>query len=261
MAKKCGIYCIENTIDHKKYIGQSVDIKRRWSEHKLQLRKGIHVNSHLQRAWNKYGADVFTFTVLEECDELQLEERERYYIEFHQAVSEDLGYNMNSGGAHCSNNCRPVIDYRTGEVYPSAAHLARLLSVARQTIAIWCNERRNYMFHDEWLQLSEEERTQVQNVDWDAITQQRRYEAHKSENLSPEARRKYRQERRFNGIERNYEIYCPELDERFWGPADAKEKYGVNPRNLSSCLSGKRKHTGTHPVAGEKLTWVKVLKE
>lgn len=29
-----GIYCIENKINHKCYIGQAIDIERRWSQHK-----------------------------------------------------------------------------------------------------------------------------------------------------------------------------------------------------------------------------------
>lgn len=33
----CGIYIIRNLINNKVYIGQSVDIKRRWQEH---LRSG-----------------------------------------------------------------------------------------------------------------------------------------------------------------------------------------------------------------------------
>lgn len=32
--KKCGIYCIENLINHKKYVGLSKDIFRRWSDHR-----------------------------------------------------------------------------------------------------------------------------------------------------------------------------------------------------------------------------------
>jgi len=35
----CGIYKIENKINHKKYIGQSIDIKRRWLSHKTDSNK------------------------------------------------------------------------------------------------------------------------------------------------------------------------------------------------------------------------------
>ena len=39
---KTGIYCIENTINHKKYIGQSIDIYSRWSKHKSELNNNIN---------------------------------------------------------------------------------------------------------------------------------------------------------------------------------------------------------------------------
>ena len=50
-------------------------------------------------------------------------------------------------------------------------------------------------------------------------------------------------------------IYCPELDESFWGLQEACDKYGFTKPNISKCLNGQRKHSGRHPVTGEKLTW------
>ena len=58
-----GIYMIENLINHKVYIGQSQDIERRHKDHIRHLKHGNHDNSHLQNAWNKYGADNFRFVV------------------------------------------------------------------------------------------------------------------------------------------------------------------------------------------------------
>lgn len=50
-------------------------------------------------------------------------------------------------------------------------------------------------------------------------------------------------------------VYCPELDEEFWGLQDVYEKYGFPKPNINKCLKGERKHCGKHPVTGEKLTW------
>ena len=62
-----GIYKIENLINHKVYIGQSIDIAGRWLEHQIDLKGNRHRSRHLQFAWNKYGPENFSFEVLEEC--------------------------------------------------------------------------------------------------------------------------------------------------------------------------------------------------
>lgn len=62
---KSGIYKIENKVNGKVYIGSSNSIKRRWQKHKALLRHGKHQNSHLQAAWDKYGEDNFSFSVIE----------------------------------------------------------------------------------------------------------------------------------------------------------------------------------------------------
>lgn len=58
-----GVYSITCVNNRKVYIGQAVNIRRRWHSHKWYLRKGNHRNSHIQRAWNKYGESAFVFKV------------------------------------------------------------------------------------------------------------------------------------------------------------------------------------------------------
>lgn len=95
--KICGIYKIENLINNKKYIGQSVDIEKRLNKHKWEL--SVNRDSlHLQASYNKYGKDNFTFEIIEECNEEELDEKERYYIAFYQTLLPQYGYNLESGG-------------------------------------------------------------------------------------------------------------------------------------------------------------------
>lgn len=61
----CGIYLIYNHISEKGYIGQSVNIGRRWKEHKSQLKLNKHHCPYLQNSWNKYGAKEFSIICLE----------------------------------------------------------------------------------------------------------------------------------------------------------------------------------------------------
>lgn len=75
-----GIYRITNIINNKVYIGQSINIEDRFAHHRSSLSHNRHENEHLQRSWNKYGAQHFMFEVLEECSEEELDSKERYYI-------------------------------------------------------------------------------------------------------------------------------------------------------------------------------------
>lgn len=75
-----GIYCIENTVNNKIYIGSSKYLGKREAQHKSKLSNGSHHNIHLQKAVDKYGIEKFIFYVLEYCDIDQLFIREEYYI-------------------------------------------------------------------------------------------------------------------------------------------------------------------------------------
>ncbi len=61
-----GIYMITCTANRKRYIGSSVDVRGRWSQHKTDLRRGKHSNVHLQRCYDKHGIGQLVFEVVEE---------------------------------------------------------------------------------------------------------------------------------------------------------------------------------------------------
>ena len=92
--KICGVYCIKNNVDGKKYVGSSEDIYNRWAAHKRALNGNYHYNEHLQRAYNKHGANAFSFSILERCDKSIKFEREQYYIDNLCVCNENFGYNL-----------------------------------------------------------------------------------------------------------------------------------------------------------------------
>lgn len=103
-----GIYKIHCKGNGKIYIGSSVNIEHRWKVHLRKLRKGNHVNPHLQSSYNKYGEDSFSFSVLEAlpdgCSSHEIRDKEQHYLD-----------SMN--WSESFNICK---DSRGGEVIPEA---------------------------------------------------------------------------------------------------------------------------------------------
>ena len=87
-----GIYHILNTVNGKRYVGSSQNIQRRFAKHRYFLNHNKHWNQHLQNAWNKYGAKVFKFEVVEEVLVEQLLDVEQEHL---NKASKDMSYNMN----------------------------------------------------------------------------------------------------------------------------------------------------------------------
>lgn len=97
-----GIYRITCIPTGKIYIGSSCHPFRRWIEHRRSLRAHCHCNLHLQRAWDKYGEDAFTFEVMEFVMPWSLVEREQYWIDKLKPFSPrgfNIGVKANSGSA------------------------------------------------------------------------------------------------------------------------------------------------------------------
>jgi len=93
-----GIYCIENIINHKKYIGQAQDMYSRWKNHIWKLNNNRHHNKYLQNSWNKYGENNFKFDIVEICNSEKLNELEVYYIDKLNTYCKNNGYNLTFGG-------------------------------------------------------------------------------------------------------------------------------------------------------------------
>lgn len=92
------IYAIHNTLTGHIYIGQSVNVEKRWQEHRRYLKLERHSNRHLQRAWQRDGEDAFEFAVLETADTAEaLDEAEQFYIAYLRSCGAQL-YNFRSGG-------------------------------------------------------------------------------------------------------------------------------------------------------------------
>lgn len=151
------VYLIENKLNGKKYVGQTVrGLNERLREHIFLDHSVIH------RAIEKYGWQNFKVSVLQECStQEELNEREIYYIRKFDCMTPN-GYNVVAGGnstagykltdAHkqrlrelnsgprnprygdaCSEkskrassrkNSRPVKDLTTGIEYPSMSAAA-----------------------------------------------------------------------------------------------------------------------------------------
>lgn len=101
------IYLIQNSINDKKYIGQTIKpIQKRWNSHIYASKNGQH---SLARAMKKHGTENFSIMILEEynsTEELNMKEKE--YIEKFDTYKN--GYNDTLGG---NEGC--TIGYRHSE--------------------------------------------------------------------------------------------------------------------------------------------------
>lgn len=86
------VYCIDNLINSKQYIGTAVDHTRRWCEH-----KSGHGSKILNAAFQKYGVENFSFEVIEILPEDEAKELEILMIRVFETQAPN-GYNITLGG-------------------------------------------------------------------------------------------------------------------------------------------------------------------
>lgn len=242
----CGIYMIRNTINGKLYIGKSVNIKKRFNEHKHELRLGSHHNDYLQKAWNKYGEDAFEFIVLEECDRENLNSLEIATIA--KFASSNELYNMTDGGdgmlgrimsdetkaligAHTSHK---VILLNTRQVFSSIAQAAEQYGLTTGAIVLACcgktksagranGEALAWAKYGEFVSMSDSDIQTKISLAQDGL----KYDIK--------------------------EVVLLNTKERFCSAGDAAEAYSVHTTNIASCCRHERRYAGC--IDGVKLVW------
>lgn len=146
----CGIYKIENLINHKIYIGQSVEIEHRFQRHKCAQDDYV-----IHKALRKYGIENFSFTIIEECLPELLDEKENYWIAYYNSLIPN-GYNMILGGNHYSGLARRKaveqysLDGQYIATYESVKEAAQKTNSLETAISACCHDRRNYTNDFQW---------------------------------------------------------------------------------------------------------------
>lgn len=140
-----GIYLIENVINGHCYVGQSINIKDRWSYHKSTRfsENKTEFNYPLYRAFRKYEITNFKFTVLEEVkDKNKLTEREQYWYD-----KMNPEYNMMTPRDTSYGRSKPVyqIDKITLQIvnkYDSATEAAKANNLDSSSVSSVCRGRK-----------------------------------------------------------------------------------------------------------------------
>jgi len=93
-----GIYKITNKLNNLVYIGQAKDINRRLIAHRYAEHSpnALEYNNQIHTAMREYGIQNFIFEIIEECPVEQLNEREKYWINYYNSYRH--GYNGTEGG-------------------------------------------------------------------------------------------------------------------------------------------------------------------
>lgn len=239
----CGIYKITNMVNGKVYIGQSINIKARWKDHVNTLNRKDSHSILLQRAWNKYGEEHFSFEILELCTEDMLDEMETKYINLYDAHGN--GYNIEPGGN--KNKC---LSEETKKKIGNANRGRQHTEESKNKMSKSKIGKKNSMYgknHSEEAKrkMSEAKKGKPGRPCSDA-TKEAISRANKGRVVSDETRKKLSESHKGN-IPSNKilrSVYCMELDKMFDSPSDAAKELGVNSGNLIACCEHIRKTCG-----------------
>lgn len=122
-----GIYCIINTINNKKWIGQSWNIEKRLAKHKR-----LETSPHLRNAISKYGWNNFEKSIILILgNQEELDRCETKLIEIYNTRDRNFGYNLKEGGRggkHAEESKQKIRKNNKGKKKPKSEEHRRKIS-------------------------------------------------------------------------------------------------------------------------------------
>lgn len=224
----CGIYKIENLLNGKSYIGQSIEIEHRFAKHKC-----AKDDFYIHRAIRKYGVENFSFKILEECNLEELNEKEKYWIKYYNSLTPN-GYNMIPGGSNGAGlvKGKEIEQYDLDGIYitsyPSANQASQLTGISHGNICACCRKERNYAGEFQW---------KYKDSDKKIKTFKKITKVVKKENIIQQI------DKKTNLVIKEY----PTL-------SSAGKENKISIGNISECCQGKRNTAGGY-------RWKKIVKE
>lgn len=223
--KVAGIYKIENLINHKVYIGQSLDVYRRFVAH-INAKDITKFHNSLR----KYGYKNFSFELIKETYDLNY--WERFLVKLYKATDDRYGYNMVDGGN--SDNWGYVNDLvRKGIIkpYKMTEEQIKKRQQARFGLKVSPEGRKSLSMK---LRKYTKEHPEVvyKRVKWI-------YE------MSKDEKEEYRLKQRLASHKRK-DILCLETGEKFLSERDICSKLNISRTKLRKIIRLKESYKGFH---------------
>jgi hypothetical protein len=124
-----GVYVIRNNVTGHEYVGCSVDITKRFQNHRRDLRKGRHHSTFLQRSWDKHGQAAFTFEPVATLVHGELVDLERGIADDRCPAFNTMRADLDNGGWRHTERTRSAQRARAAALWKDPTYLANMAPV------------------------------------------------------------------------------------------------------------------------------------
>lgn len=250
MKKLGSIYKIENLVNGKVYIGQTIrKYERRMYEHRRKLRKGTHCNILLQNAYDKYGEKSFKTSKIIECDIDELDKLETELISMY--CEDNLSYNLASGG-NINKTLHELTKQKLSKITKELGWVGSNHPRARKVICISTDK-----IYGSITEASDELEMSASSV-WQVCAGINVSTRGKDDRYYQfayyEEGEKYELKKEINSS-KTMRVLCVNTGELFDSPSDAGRKTNVNIMHIAKCCRGIKKHAGKMEN-GDYMVWV-----